>query len=99
MGPPLPTYAQRKTLACLSAVRSIIEKLGEVPKWTRLAEMTGYLEYLIKKALSQWQGGSYGSFKLWPIGPLTDSASAPMVNQGGYLVTSLKNIAHVWKTI
>lgn len=53
MGPPLPTYAQRKTLACLSAVRSIIEKLGEVPKWTRLAEMTGYSEYLIKKALSQ----------------------------------------------
>jgi hypothetical protein len=53
IGPPMPSYGQRKTLACLSAVRGIIEKLGAIPSWSRLVEMTGYSEYLIKKALSQ----------------------------------------------
>jgi len=52
IGPSLPYYGQRKTLACLAVVRAIIAKLGAIPKWSQLAEMTGYSEYLIKKALS-----------------------------------------------
>ena len=52
IGPQRPKLIARRKLACKKAVTELIVKLGEVPKLSRLAAMTGYTEYLIKKVMA-----------------------------------------------